>query len=62
MTVKVSQSPYSIWRRERLRVIKVAHLGHMTSMSRNKLTTAEGDKSLEQNYFYLSGVAATPIY
>lgn len=32
---------------ELLEVIKVAHLSHMTSMSRNKLTPAEGDKSLE---------------
>lgn len=32
---------------ELLRVIKVAHLSHMTSISWNKLTPAEWDKSLE---------------
>lgn len=28
-------------------LVKVAHLSHMTSMSRTKLTPPEGDKSLE---------------
>lgn len=45
MTVRVARIPSMA---ELLRVIKVAHLSHMTSMSRNKLKPAEGDKSLEQ--------------
>lgn len=44
MTVKVARIPCMA---ELLRAIKVAHLSHMTSMSRNKLKPAEGDKSLE---------------
>lgn len=47
---------YTTWSGELLNIIKVAHLNHMTSLSRSKLTPADGDKSLKheklQPYFY----------